>query len=82
MLQLPAYHDVVVANSERTAGQTGVNLDLLNNFTLPLPPIDEQLQIVQNLRNVEKLLEQKKKYLNKANELFNSLSQKAFAGEL
>jgi restriction endonuclease S subunit len=54
----------------------------LNNFTLPLPPIDEQLQIVQNLRNVEKLLEQKKKYLNKANELFNSLSQKAFAGEL
>ncbi|EHQ8976186.1 restriction endonuclease subunit S, partial [Escherichia coli] len=30
LLQLPEYHDVVVKNSERTAGQTGVNLELLN----------------------------------------------------
>lgn len=37
LLQLPAYHDVVVANSERTAGQTGVNLDLLNEMQVPLP---------------------------------------------
>ncbi|EGI1261712.1 restriction endonuclease subunit S, partial [Escherichia coli] len=32
LLQLPEYHDVVVKNSERTAGQTGVNLELLNKF--------------------------------------------------
>lgn len=37
LLQLPAYHDVVVANSERTGGQTGVNLDLLNEMQVPLP---------------------------------------------
>ncbi|EFE7493271.1 TPA: restriction endonuclease subunit S, partial [Escherichia coli] len=39
LLQLPEYHDVVVKNSERTAGQTGVNLELLNKFNVPLPPI-------------------------------------------
>ncbi|EFK5841221.1 TPA: restriction endonuclease subunit S, partial [Escherichia coli] len=38
LLQLPEYHDVVVKNSERTAGQTGVNLELLNKFNVPLPP--------------------------------------------
>ncbi|EOC1515221.1 restriction endonuclease subunit S, partial [Cronobacter sakazakii] len=37
LLQLPEYHDVVVKNSERTAGQTGVNLELLNKFNVPLP---------------------------------------------
>ncbi|EIZ1293720.1 restriction endonuclease subunit S, partial [Escherichia coli] len=36
LLQLPEYHDVVVKNSERTAGQTGVNLELLNKFNVPL----------------------------------------------
>ncbi|EFO3008406.1 restriction endonuclease subunit S, partial [Escherichia coli] len=35
LLQLPEYHDVVVKNSERTAGQTGVNLELLNKFNVP-----------------------------------------------
>ncbi|EJB8672340.1 restriction endonuclease subunit S, partial [Escherichia coli] len=34
LLQLPEYHDVVVKNSERTAGQTGVNLELLNKFNV------------------------------------------------
>ena len=38
-------HDLysyVVANSERTAGQSGVNLDLLENYFAYLPPIKEQ----------------------------------------
>jgi type I restriction enzyme S subunit len=35
-------HSYVVANSERTAGQSGVNLDLLENYLAYLPPIKEQ----------------------------------------
>ncbi|MFN1952830.1 restriction endonuclease subunit S, partial [Escherichia coli] len=46
LLQLPEYHDVVVKNSERTAGQTGVNLELLNKFNVPLPPIYYQDEIL------------------------------------
>ncbi len=42
LLQLPAYNNVVVANSERTAGQSGVNLELLNKLDVPLPPIEYQ----------------------------------------
>ncbi|HDW7290994.1 TPA: restriction endonuclease subunit S, partial [Escherichia coli] len=49
LLQLPEYHDVVVKNSERTAGQTGVNLELLNKFNVPLPPIYYQDEILARL---------------------------------
>ncbi|EFD1695878.1 restriction endonuclease subunit S, partial [Escherichia coli] len=54
LLQLPEYHDVVVKNSERTAGQTGVNLELLNKFNVPLPPIYYQDEILARLARIEK----------------------------
>lgn len=82
LLQVPAYHDVVVANSERTAGQTGVNLDLLNNFSLPLPPVSEQEKIIKTMTKMEIAMKRFNKHGVCADDLFNSLSQKAFAGEL
>ncbi|EFJ9722459.1 restriction endonuclease subunit S, partial [Escherichia coli] len=57
LLQLPEYHDVVVKNSERTAGQTGVNLELLNKFNVPLPPIYYQDEILARLARIEKFKE-------------------------
>ncbi|MEL5298718.1 restriction endonuclease subunit S [Serratia nevei] len=57
LLQLPEYHDVVVKNSERTAGQTGVNLELLNKFNVPLPPIYYQDEILDKLDSIEKFKE-------------------------
>ena len=57
LLQLPEYHDVVVKNSERTAGQTGVNLELLNKFNVPLPPIYYQDEILARLTRIEKFKE-------------------------
>ncbi|EPX1402773.1 restriction endonuclease subunit S, partial [Cronobacter sakazakii] len=57
LLQLPEYHDVVVKNSERTAGQTGVNLELLNKFNVPLPPIYYQDEILDRLARIEKFKE-------------------------
>ncbi|MFH5028748.1 restriction endonuclease subunit S [Citrobacter freundii complex sp. 2024EL-00237] len=57
LLQLPEYHDVVVKNSERTAGQTGVNLELLNKFNVPLPPIYYQDEILARLAKIEKIKE-------------------------
>ncbi|MBH2564780.1 restriction endonuclease subunit S [Serratia marcescens] len=57
LLQLPEYHDVVVKNSERTAGQTGVNLELLNKFNVPLPPIYYQDEILDKLDRIEKFKE-------------------------
>ena len=57
LLQLPAYHDVVVANSERTAGQTGVNLELLNKLLVPLPPVKVQEEIAARTKAISKMVE-------------------------
>lgn len=82
LLQLPAYHGRVVAASERTAGQTGVNLDLLNNFDLPLPPIKFQKEIIARLSCMENIIKKKRKSSSCLNNLFCGLSQKAFSGKL
>lgn len=46
LLQESRIHDEVVKESERTAGQTGVRLPLLNSFLVGLPPLPEQHVIV------------------------------------
>ncbi|HAP0344062.1 TPA: restriction endonuclease subunit S, partial [Escherichia coli] len=73
LLQLPEYHDVVVKNSERTAGQTGVNLELLNKFNVPLPPIYYQDEILARLARIEKFKEKIEISLNHLEMQFLSL---------
>jgi type I restriction enzyme M protein len=34
--------------SQRSAGQTGIDMDALRSFPLPLPPIDEQIRLAQS----------------------------------
>ena len=82
LLQLPTYQDAVISNSERTAGQTGVNLDLLNSLDVPLPPLEMQVSISKRIRKTEALLSKLKLDLEGAEQLFYSLSQKAFSGKL
>ena len=82
LLQLSFYQDAVISNSERTAGQTGVNLDLLNGLDVPLPPLDVQISISQRIRKVEGLLNKLKLSFEGAERIFSSLSQKAFSGQL
>ena len=82
LLQLPAYQDAVISNSERTAGQTGVNLDLLNNLDVPLPPLDIQISMSEQVGKIEKLASKLKLDLHDVERLLFSLSQKAFRGEL
>lgn len=76
LLQLPEYHDVVVKNSERTAGQTGVNLELLNKFNVPLPPIYYQDEILARLTRIEKFKEKIEISLNHLEMQFLSLQKR------
>ncbi|MCI0222651.1 restriction endonuclease [Cronobacter sakazakii] len=76
LLQLPEYHDVVVKNSERTAGQTGVNLELLNKFNVPLPPIYYQDEILDRLARIEKFKEKIEISLNHLEIQFLSLQKR------
>jgi type I restriction enzyme S subunit len=60
----------------------GINRDSLYNIKIPLPPLESQQKIVEKLSAVQeykkKLLEQKQKL----QELFESVLNKAFKGEL
>ena len=82
LLQLPTYQDAVISNSERTAGQSGVKLDVLNSLDVPLPPIDVQISMSQKIRKIECFLRELKIQLEDAERLFSSLSQSAFSGDL
>lgn len=82
LLQIPEIHDVVVANSERTAGQSGTNLPLLKNLEIPIPPVEKQEEIAKKLRSIESYLLTATKHGRSADNLFNSLVQRAFKGEL
>ena len=52
LLQESRIHDRVVEESERTAGQTGVRLPLLNSFLVALPPLAEQRSIVAKVNEL------------------------------
>ncbi|MGP0150971.1 restriction endonuclease subunit S [Pseudomonas oryzihabitans] len=82
LLQLPTYQDAVISNSERTAGQSGVNLELLNSLDVPLPPADEQIAMSQKIRRAEAFIKKLRVQLDDAEQLFSSLSQSAFSGDL
>lgn len=74
--------NIVIGNSKRTAGQTGVNLKLLNGIEISLPPLELQeifanrIEVVNQQKNLARL------NLQNSESLFNSLLQRAFKGEL
>jgi type I restriction enzyme S subunit len=82
LLQTPAIHDTVVENSSRTAGQSGVNLDLLNNLEIPMPPVSVQQEIGSAMRQMEKMKTAREQANLESESLFNALVQRAFRGEL
>tara|TARA_R110001599_G_scaffold37898_1_gene116915 strand:- start:695 stop:1792 length:1098 start_codon:yes stop_codon:yes gene_type:complete len=82
LLQLPFYQEAVISNSERTAGQTGVNLDFLYRLRVPLPPPGVQAAIAEKLGRVEDLLGCMRSALVDVDLIFESTSQKAFSGQL
>jgi type I restriction enzyme S subunit len=58
LLQESRIHDEVVRESERTAGQTGIRLPLLNSFVVGLPPLAEQHRIVAKVDKLMTLCDQ------------------------
>lgn len=48
-LQNEKIQDFVIANSQRSAGQSGVNTDLLNSYQVYLPSLEIQREIVSKL---------------------------------
>lgn len=78
LLKHETLHNYVVAKSERTAGQSGVNLDLLNNYPAFVPPAEIQLKFSRLVRDIERQREVYLKQEDKLRELYSSLESEAF----
>ena len=59
-----------------------INLSMIKSMDVPLPPLPLQQKFAKIVEKVEKLKEKQKKSKEEINNLFNSLMQKAFNGEL
>lgn len=62
--------------------QSGVNLKDLRNLTIYCPPLPLQTQFAERVKAIEEQKQLAQRSLKKSRELFNSLLQKAFSGEL
>ena len=69
-------------NMSGSAGQKRVPKDFLSNYNIVAPPIELQNLFAERVAQIEKQKQQAEASLVKAEELFNSLLQKAFKGEL
>jgi type I restriction enzyme S subunit len=82
LLQEKELHGFVVANSERTAGQSGVNLALLDAYPAYVPPVELQQTFAAQIATIGNLQTSHFTHLAKLDALFASLQHRAFRGEL
>lgn len=72
---------VLEAEAPQSA-QKNINLEILNGLSLPYPPIVDQNKFAQIVEHVEAQKQKNELVIEQMNNLFNSLSQRAFKGEL
>ncbi|MCG7400582.1 restriction endonuclease subunit S [Caballeronia zhejiangensis] len=82
LLQEKKLHNFVVANSERTAGQSGVNLDLLERYQAYRPPLGLQEAFTRKIATLNLLKRQAAMSLSHMERMFLSLQHRAFTGTL
>ena len=78
LLQLPRYQNSVVANSERTAGQTGVNLEFLNSLDVPLPPMSYQRSMAERTVRISALIAKQQVMLLECNHQLSAIQAQFF----
>ena len=67
---------------KRWVNQVGIDLRLLKQIKIPIPPIDLQNKFAKIVEKVEIMKEYQKNSIQQIDDLFNNLMQKAFKGEL
>jgi len=86
LLQNPFVQKIIIKDSQRSAGQTGIRKELLESFLIELPSLNQQQQIVENIKKQLYKNEKIKKEINITKEtikfLKKSLFQQAFSGQL
>ncbi|MEF9933905.1 MAG: restriction endonuclease subunit S [Clostridium sp.] len=81
-LQIESLFKLIDKLSRRSSGQTGVDLDALNNFDIPLPSIEEQKKIVDLIKDAEELIRKQQQFIEKKKEFKKGLMQRLLNGEV
>ncbi|WP_421420077.1 restriction endonuclease subunit S (plasmid) [Pseudoalteromonas lipolytica] len=79
------YHPVCqkyLATNTKGAIMAGLNMGIVKGIPVPLVPLSLQVKYDSIVRRLNELTEGSSEHKENGNSLFNSLSQKAFAGEL
>jgi len=69
-------------NMKGAAGQKRVPKDFIENYKFPKPSIEAQKEFAQIVKDIDEYKKQQYQELKYAKDLFNSLLQKTFTGEL
>jgi len=72
----------VIKYSKNAVNQSSINQNDVNSFTIPVPPIELQKKFNRIIENIEIQKQIIQISLHKSEELFQSLLQRAFRGEL
>ncbi len=81
-LLLTSYYQFNLKNLARTVAQPTLNIKQIEELKIPVPPLELQNQFAAIVTKTEALKEQYKISLQELENLYGSLSQKAFKGEL
>ncbi|OSM07695.1 restriction endonuclease subunit S [Magnetofaba australis] len=71
-----------IGNANRGAIMSGLNLGIIKSLELRVPPLPLQLQFASAVQAIRDLEERMESTWSRPNELFESLTQRAFRGEL
>jgi type I restriction enzyme S subunit len=64
------------------SAQKNINLKILSDLRVPLPPIELQYRFTEAVRKIESIKDTSSKAATKMDELFQALQQRAFSGKL
>lgn len=82
LLSVDSIQQLVISNSQRSAGQTGVNLEFLNKLVVGVPPLELQKKWAVIAIKIEDQKQKLYKQLEIQNNLLKSLQNQAFSGKL
>ncbi len=86
LLRWEKIQNAVIGQSQRSAGQSGVPKDFLEDMSIGLPPVTEQETLANHLemqtQSIEPILQTLKAQLAATNKLPAALLRKAFSGQI
>jgi len=82
ILSTTYFKNQILSSAKDAVNQSSINQNDVKEFQIPVPPLSLQNQFAERIQEIEKQKELASRAAQKAEELFGSLLQKAFSGEL